>query len=157
MALIVAAALLVLVIACANAAGMQLRRVRPHARWSSACDCRWARAGAPRTATPDRERADRHPGRSDGPAHHLGADACGGHDSDRTAPAEYTLVVYVTPDLSVFLYILGLSLTTGLVFGVAPALANTRDALFAVRLGPGTQRGAAGCVTVSSPRKSPSC
>lgn len=47
-------------------------------------------------------------------------------------PPEFTLVVDVAPDLSVFAYVLILSLSAGLLFGLPPALTNTRSALFAV-------------------------
>jgi len=42
------------------------------------------------------------------------------------------LVVDVAPDLSVFAYVLILSLSAGLLFGLPPALTNTRSALFAI-------------------------
>jgi predicted permease len=45
-------------------------------------------------------------------------------------PPEYTLVVDVTPDMSVFAYVLALSVSAGLLFGLAPALTSSRSALF---------------------------
>lgn len=47
-------------------------------------------------------------------------------------PSDFTFIVDVAPDLSVFAYVLVLSVTAGLLFGLPPALANTRSALFAV-------------------------
>jgi predicted permease len=46
-------------------------------------------------------------------------------------PPEFALVVNVTPDLSVFGYVLVLSLAAGLLFGLPPALTNTHSTLFA--------------------------
>jgi len=45
-------------------------------------------------------------------------------------PLEFTLVVNVTPDGSVFACVLALSVLAGLAFGLAPALASSRSALF---------------------------
>ena len=45
-------------------------------------------------------------------------------------PAEYgTLILRVTPDLEIFSYVFGLSLAAGVVFGLAPALESSRAAL----------------------------
>jgi predicted permease len=47
-----------------------------------------------------------------------------------TIPLEYgTLVYNMTPDLGVFAYAFGLSLVAGVLFGLAPALENSRAAL----------------------------
>jgi predicted permease len=47
-----------------------------------------------------------------------------------TIPLEYgTLVYNMTPDLGVFAYVFGLSLVAGVLFGLAPALENSRAAL----------------------------
>jgi len=45
-------------------------------------------------------------------------------------PVEYgTLVLHVTPDLVVFTYVFGISLLAGVLFGLAPALESSRSAL----------------------------
>jgi macrolide transport system ATP-binding/permease protein len=47
-----------------------------------------------------------------------------------TTPADYgALIVNVTPDLEVFFYVLAISLTAGILFGLAPALEGSRAAL----------------------------
>ena len=78
-ALIMAAALMVLVIACANAAGLQLARATAR---QLELGMRLS-LGASRfrldPAVADRERPARRTGRRHGPARHLGDDACGGH------------------------------------------------------------------------------
>ena len=47
-------------------------------------------------------------------------------------PAEYTLVLNVNPDLKVFAYVLVISLLAGVLFGLVPALASSRSALFSI-------------------------
>jgi predicted permease len=54
---------------------------------------------------------------------------------------EYTFIFDVTPDLSVFAYVLTLSVVAGLLFGLAPALSSSRSALFAATRGTGTSLG----------------
>ena len=45
-------------------------------------------------------------------------------------PAEYgTFIFHVTPDLGIFAYVFALSLLAGVLFGLAPALESSRDAL----------------------------
>jgi predicted permease len=45
-------------------------------------------------------------------------------------PAEYgSLVLHITPDLEVFAYVFAISLIAGILFGLAPALESSRDAL----------------------------
>jgi predicted permease len=56
-------------------------------------------------------------------------------------PPEYTFIFDVTPDLSVFAYVLALSVLAGLLFGLAPALASSRSALFAVTRSTGASLG----------------
>jgi hypothetical protein len=56
-------------------------------------------------------------------------------------PPEYTLILDVTPDMSVFAYVLALSVLAGLLFGLAPALASSRTALFAVTRNTGASLG----------------
>ena len=47
-----------------------------------------------------------------------------------TVPAEYgTLVYNMTPDLGVFAYVFAISLVAGILFGLAPALESSRSAL----------------------------
>jgi predicted permease len=52
-------------------------------------------------------------------------------------PREFSLVVDVTPDVSVFVYVLGISVLAGLMFGLVPALASSRSAFFAATRGSG--------------------
>jgi len=54
---------------------------------------------------------------------------------------EYTFIVDVTPDMSVFAYVLTLSVFAGLLFGLAPALSSSRSALFAAARGTGASLG----------------
>jgi predicted permease len=54
---------------------------------------------------------------------------------------EFTFIVDVTPDMSVFAYVLTLSVFAGLLFGLAPALASSRSALFAATRGTGASPG----------------
>jgi len=56
-------------------------------------------------------------------------------------PPEFRLIVDVTPDLSVFAYVLAVSVFAGLFFGLAPALASSRSALFAATRGTGASPG----------------
>src|SRR5271157_4857838 len=58
-------------------------------------------------------------------------------------PAEFgTVIFHVTPDLGIFGYVLGLSLTAGVLFGLAPALESSRDALSsALKVSAGTSLG----------------
>jgi predicted permease len=53
-------------------------------------------------------------------------------------PTEYTLVLDVSPDLSVFAYVLAISMLAGILFGLVPALASSRAALFSSTRGTGT-------------------
>jgi predicted permease len=49
-------------------------------------------------------------------------------------PAEYgTLIFYVDPDLQIFAYVLGISVLAGVLFGLAPALESARSTLRAHR------------------------
>jgi len=56
-------------------------------------------------------------------------------------PPQYTLILDVTPDMGVFAYVLALSVSAGLLFGLAPALASSRAALFAVTRNTGASLG----------------
>ncbi len=53
-------------------------------------------------------------------------------------PVEYTLVLDVSPDLSVFASVVAVSVLAGVLFGLAPALASSRGALFSISRGAGT-------------------
>jgi predicted permease len=56
-------------------------------------------------------------------------------------PPAYTFVFDVSPDIRVFVYVLALSVSAGLLFGLAPALTNSRSALFAVTRNTGASIG----------------
>ena len=71
-------------------------------------------------------------------------------------PPEFKFVFDVTPDLSVFAYVLGVSVFAGLFFGLAPALASSRSALFAVTEARAPRSAAADCATASLQPRSPS-
>ena len=47
-------------------------------------------------------------------------------------PAEYTLVLNINPDAAVFVYVLAISVLAGVLFGIAPAVAASRSALFSI-------------------------
>lgn len=49
-----------------------------------------------------------------------------------------TLVLNVRPDLGIFSYVLAISMTAGILFGLAPAIDSSRSALFALIRGAGT-------------------
>ncbi|MPZ18273.1 MAG: FtsX-like permease family protein [Luteitalea sp.] len=53
-------------------------------------------------------------------------------------PAEYTLIFDVSPDIKVFAYVLAISVLAGMLFGLAPAMASSRSALFSITRGTGT-------------------
>ena len=64
--------------------------------------------------------------------------ASGGDQSRRAAAARFTLVLNVSPDLAVFAYVLVISVFAGVLFGLGPALASSRSALFLDHPGTGT-------------------
>jgi predicted permease len=49
-----------------------------------------------------------------------------------------TLVLNVNPDLGIFTYVLAISVCAGILFGLAPAIESSRSALFAIVRGVGT-------------------
>lgn len=53
-------------------------------------------------------------------------------------PADFMLVMHVKPDLGVFAYVLAISLLAGVLLGFMPAMASSRSALFSVTRGTGT-------------------
>ena len=73
-------------------------------------------------------------------------------------PAEYgTLVLNVNPDVEIFAYVLAVSVIAGILFGLAPAVESSRSALYSAlrdarELLP---LAAAGCTTCSSRRRLP--
>jgi predicted permease len=130
--LLVSAAMMVLVIACANAAGLELARLsaRQHelaTRWSIGAS-RWRLiqqlltesallgllAGA--AALPATWALMRLAVRK----------------GVELLPPEFTLILDVTPDIMVFAYVTAISLGAGLLFGLLPALSHTRPALLAI-------------------------
>ena len=58
--------------------------------------------------------------------------------AEQLLPVEVTLVLDVSPDISVFAYVLAISMLAGILFGLAPALASSRAALFSITRGTGT-------------------
>jgi predicted permease len=136
-ALIVTATMMVLLIACANAAGLQLARTT----------ARQPEFGMRLSLGASRSRLIRQL---------LTESALLGVLAGATAlpvtwalmrmavikateqlPPEFTLVVNVTPDGSVVAYVLALSVFAGLAFGLAPALASFRPPLFFATRGTG--------------------
>ena len=52
-------------------------------------------------------------------------------------PADFTLILDVSPDITVFTYVLAISVLAGVGFGLAPAMASSRSALFSITRGTG--------------------
>jgi macrolide transport system ATP-binding/permease protein len=139
--LIMAAAVLVLVIACANAAGLQLARAT----------ARQQELGMRLSLGASRSRLIRQlvtesvllgllAGALALPLTwsilHLAVT-----QAAEALPAEFTLILDVNPDLGVFAYVLAISVLAGVVFGLAPAIAASRSALFSITRGTGTSFG----------------
>lgn len=53
-------------------------------------------------------------------------------------PGEFTFILDVSPDVQVFGYVLSISVVAGVLFGLAPAVASSRSALFSITRGMGT-------------------
>lgn len=137
-ALIMAAAGMVLVIACANAAGLQLARAT----------ARQQELGMRLSLGASRSRLIRQlvtesalqgvlAGSLALPVTwmmmHLAVTGMAGQ-----LPGEFTFILDVSPDLQVFGYVLSISVLAGVLFGLAPAVASSRSALFAITRGTGS-------------------
>ena len=58
------------------------------------------------------------------------AENCRDPGRRKLCPPEYgTLILDVTPDLGIFIYVMAISLAAGVLFGLAPALESSRSAL----------------------------
>ena len=129
--LIMVAAGMVLVVACANVGSLQLARARSrqhelHTRLSlgaSRLRIDQATADGKRSAGSAGGRRWRccSPGRSTRLLATLSPKPC--------PPRMVRVIFDVTPDLEIFVYVLAVSLIAGILFGLAPALESSRSAL----------------------------
>jgi predicted permease len=136
--LIMAAAGMVLVIACANAAGLQLARATTRQQeLGMRLSLGASRARLIRQLVTESSLLGLLAGALALPVTwtilHLAVT-----QAAEQLPAELTLILPVNPDLEVLAYVLIVSMLAGVLFGLAPAMASSRDALFSITRGMGT-------------------
>jgi predicted permease len=137
--LIMAAAGLVLVIACANAAGLQLARTtaRQH-ELGMRLSLGASRARLVRQLVTESALLGLLAGMLALPATWILLRLATITAARELMPAYITLVLNVTPDLSVLAYVVAISILAGVLFGLGPALASSRSALFSITRETGT-------------------
>ena len=138
---IMGAAAMVLVIACANAAGLQLARATARQQeLGMRLSLGASRARVIRQLVTESALLGLLAGALALPVTwmfmHLAVT-----NAAEQLPAEFTLVLRVNPDLEVLAYVLIVSMAAGVLFGLAPAVASSRDALFSITRGMGTSLG----------------
>jgi predicted permease len=136
--LIMAAAGLVLVVACANAAGLQLARTtaRQH-ELGMRLSLGASRARLVRQLVTESALLGLLAGTLALPATWMLL-RLATTIAVQELPTEFTFVLNVTPDLSVLAYVVAISLLAGVLFGLGPALASSRSALFSISRETGT-------------------
>jgi predicted permease len=137
--LIMTAAGLVLVIACANAAGLQLARTtaRQH-ELGMRLSLGASRARVVRQLVTESALLGLLAGTLALPATWMLLRLATITVARELMPAYVTLVLNVTPDLSVLAYVVAISILAGVLFGLGPALASSRSALFSITRETGT-------------------
>jgi putative ABC transport system permease protein len=139
--LIMAAAAMVLVIACANAAGLQLARATARQQeFGIRLSLGASRSRLVRQLLTESALVGLLAGSAALPATWGMLRVAITHAMEQL-PSEYTVILDVSPDLSVFGYVLAISLLAGLLFGLAPALTSSRSGLFAITRSTGASLG----------------